>query len=106
MDRKKIERLRKAGWKIGSASDFLGLTTEEEVLIEMRLALARGLKEHRMHRGWTQAHLARISNSSQSRIAKIEAGDTSVSLDLILRCLVAAGVSRKEIGDLIARRVA
>jgi hypothetical protein len=50
--------------------------------------------------------VAQISQSSQSRIAKIESGDTSVSLDLILRCLVATGFSRQEIGELIAERVA
>jgi hypothetical protein len=106
MDKKKIAKLERDGWKVGSVSELLQLTPEEDALIEMRLALARGLKRRRIDKRWTQSYVAQISQSSQSRIAKIEAGDTSVSLDLILRCLVATGVSRQEIGELIAERVA
>ena len=106
MDRKRIARLERAGWKIGSTAEFLELTPQEDALIEMRLALARGLKRRRISKRWTQSYVARVSKSSQSRIAKIEAGDTSVSLDLIIRCLVATGLSREQIGELISERVA
>jgi hypothetical protein len=106
MDKKKIAQLERAGWKVGSVSELLQLTPEEDALIEMRLALARGLKRRRIDKRWTQSYVAQISQSSQSRIAKIESGDTSGSLDLILRCLVATGVSRREIGELIAERIA
>ena len=39
MERKKRKRLEKAGWKIGSASNFLNLTAAGEHLVEMKLAL-------------------------------------------------------------------
>jgi transcriptional regulator with XRE-family HTH domain len=46
----------------------------------------------------TQAELARILNSSQSRVAKMEAGDPTVSIDLLIKSLLALGVSKKELG--------
>lgn len=57
----KRDRLQQAGWRIGSAQDFLGLSDDETALIEMRLALGRSLKERRLAaghnvRGQTPAH--------------------------------------------------
>jgi predicted XRE-type DNA-binding protein len=98
MERKKRDRLEKAGWRIGSVRELLGLSEEEEALVEMRLALTRKLSAVRQQRGLTQVQVASLLGSSQSRVAKMEAGDPSVSLDLMLRSLVRLGVSRKEIG--------
>ena len=39
--------------------------------------------------------------SSQSRIAKIESGDPSVSLDLIIRALLTSGATRQELAQVI-----
>jgi len=99
-DRKK--RLQKAGWKVGSASDFLGLTAEEAALVEMRLRLASSLKETRVAQKLTQEELARRISSSQSRVAKMESADASVSLDLMVRTLLALGKTREQVGKLIA----
>lgn len=106
MDAKKRKHLERAGFAVGSAVDFLGLAPEEAALVEMRLALSRTLRERRAEAGLTQAALARLTGSSQSRIAKMEAGDPGVSLDLLIRTLLAVGASRREVGQALARRVA
>ena len=106
MKRAKAERLKKAGWKVGTASQLLGLTDEETELIEMKLALARGVKERRLARRLTQAELAKKLGSSQSRIAKMEAADATVSLELLVRSLLALGASRQEVGRIIGRKSA
>ena len=102
MPNDKKGRLEKKGWRVGSAKDFLGLSAEEEAFIDIRLRLADALEEHRARRGVTQVALAKLVRSSQSRIAKMEAGDATVSIDLLVRTLLALGVSRREVGRAIA----
>jgi DNA-binding XRE family transcriptional regulator len=106
MDAKKRKQLERAGFAVGTAAEFLDLGAEEAALLEMRLALSRTLRERRTEAGLTQAALARLTGSSQSRVAKMEAGDPSVSLDLLIRALLAVGASRREVGQALARRVA
>jgi plasmid maintenance system antidote protein VapI len=95
-------RLEKAGWKVGDAAEFLGLTKEELAFVELKLALADSLRAHRVSRRMTQAGLAKALHSSQSRVAKMESADLSVSIDLLVRSLLFLGVSRREIGRIIA----
>lgn len=106
MDAKKRKRVEKAGWRVGNATDFLGLSEEETALVEMRLALSQSLKERRLASGFTQTTLAKQLGSSQSRVAKLEAADPSVSLELLIRALLAVGASRKDVATALARRVA
>lgn len=98
----KRKRLEAAGWRFGTVAEFLGLDAAEEALVELHLALAKALKERRAKVGMTQVELARKIGSSQSRVAKMEAADTSVSLDLTIRSLLALGVGTRELGALIA----
>ena len=100
----KRSKLAAKGWKLGSAKDFLGLSPQEEAYIELRLKLADGLKLRRGSRGVTQTQLARVLRSSQSRVAKMEAGDPTVSLDLLVKSLLALGTSNRELAAIIARR--
>jgi predicted XRE-type DNA-binding protein len=100
----KRKRLESAGWSVGTAGEFLGLSREEEEIVEMKLALSESLKLHRQRRRLTQIELARMLGSSQSRVAKLEAGAPGVSLDLLFRALFAAGVSREEIARKIRHR--
>ena len=95
------KRLERAGWRIGEAGDFLELTEDERRFVEMKLALAGGVRECRQRHGLTQAALARRLRSSQSRVAKIEAADRTVSLDLLVRALLALGATRQEVARLI-----
>ena len=106
MDAKKRKQLERAGFAVGTAADFLDLSAEEAALLEMRLALSGTLRERRTAAGLTQMALARLTGSSQSRVAKMEAGDPSVSLDLLIRALLAVGASRREVGQALGRRVA
>jgi len=104
MDERKRRRLEARGWKVGSARELLGLSDEEQAYIELRLRLAEGLKARRLDRGITQVDLARTLRSSQSRVAKMEAGDPTVSLDLLVRSLIALGASNRELARIIAAR--
>jgi hypothetical protein len=98
MNKRKRERLEAKGWKIGSAEEFLGLSAEEAALVAFRLSLCRLSKSLRVKRGLTQTALADCMNSSQSRVAKIEACDPSVSFDLVFRSLVCLHVSSNDLG--------
>lgn len=95
MHSNKRKRLEAKGWKIGSAKEFLGLSLEEEAYVEIKLKLSETFREQRMQCKMTQSEAAKLLNSSQSRIAKMEAGDSSVSLDLLVRSILAFGVSGK-----------
>jgi DNA-binding XRE family transcriptional regulator len=101
MDQLKKERLEAKGWKVGTVSGFLELTPEENALIEIKLALSRSLKQRRQQ-VMTQAELAGKIQSSQPRIAKAENGDASVSIELLIRAMLATGATLKEIGKIIA----
>lgn len=97
----KKKKLEAAGWKVGSAAEFLELTPEETVLVNLKLDLAARVKELRTEQNVTQTKLATMLGSSQSRVAKIESADSSVSFDLLLRSLVTLGDSRKELADVV-----
>jgi DNA-binding XRE family transcriptional regulator len=97
MNAEKLKRLQAAGWKVGSAKDFLRLSPEEAALVGLKLTLVNAVKKSRAKRKLSQVELAQRMKSSQSRIAKIEAGDPSVSLDLIVRALIATGATKQEI---------
>ena len=103
MEKAKRERLAAAGWQSGDAAEFLELSSEEAAFVELKLALADYLREIRTRNGWTQAQTARRLGSSQSRVAKMEAADSSVSLDLLVKSLLSLGVSRSEVGSVIAK---
>lgn len=97
MNNAKLKKLQAAGWKVGSAQDFLKLSDEEAMLVGLKVSLASALRQARAKRGLSQVELAQRMRSSQSRVAKIEAGDPSVSLDLIVRALLAAGATRRDL---------
>ncbi len=97
----KRKKLETGGWKVGSAADFLDLTDEEFSYIELKLKLANRLKEARAQHHLTQKEFARKIDSSQSRVAKMETGDRSVSLDLLIKSLLALGVTDKDIAKAI-----
>jgi predicted XRE-type DNA-binding protein len=98
----KRKRLERKGWKVGTVREFLGLSEAEEELVEIRIRLAEGLKRLRQDRGVTQAEVSRLVHSSQSRVAKMEAAEEMVSIDLLVRTLLALGASRSEVGGIIA----
>jgi len=102
MDRAKKRKLERRGWAVGDAADFLGLSDTELRLVEMKLSLSARLRKAREKRKLTQTDLAARMGSSQSRVAKMEAGDPSVSLDLLVQGLLATGASKREIASALA----
>jgi predicted XRE-type DNA-binding protein len=103
MNKARRDRLAAAGWRSGDAADFLQLSEEEAAFVELKLALADYLRDLRVRNSWTQSQVARRLGSSQSRVAKMEAADASVSLDLLVKSLLALGASRSEVGRVIAK---
>jgi DNA-binding XRE family transcriptional regulator len=102
MHENKRKKLETSGWKVGSVDEFLGLTPEESAYIEMKLALSNALKERRLKSKLSQVELAKLIKSSQSRIAKMEAGDPSISIDLLMKSLLALGASPAEVAKVIS----
>jgi hypothetical protein len=103
LDKRTTKRLEAAGWKVGGTSEFLGLTEEEAAIVELKVGLASAVREQRSRRSLTQEQLGRLLGSSQSRVAKMEAADPSVSIDLMVRSLLRMGASRKEVAAYIAK---
>ena len=101
MKKEKKQRLEAAGWSIGAASVFLGLSDDECALVELKLALATALKSRRRERGMTQVELAKRLGSSQPRVANMERGDRSVTLDLLIRSLLALGATRRDLARIL-----
>jgi ribosome-binding protein aMBF1 (putative translation factor) len=101
MRKQKKNRLESKGWKIDSVKEFLGLSNEESAYIELKMKLAAGLRQRRREKGLSQLDLAAKLQSSQSRVAKMEAGDPSVSLDLLIRSLISLGASERELSKII-----
>lgn len=103
MDATKKAKLERGGWRVGNADEFLGLASEEAALIDLKLALSDALRKRRTSEGLTQSELARRLGSSQSRVAKMEAADSTVSMDLLVRAYLALGATRKDLARAISK---
>ena len=104
MRKTKQERLKAKGWQIGSADEFLELTPEESAYVDLKLRLSDSLRKRRAQEKLSQKELAKLVKSSQSRVAKMEAGDPTVSLDLLIKTLLALGASDVDLAGAIAAR--
>lgn len=98
------QKMNASEWQQGTVSDFLGLSPEESLYVEMKAALAVRLHRRRSEQQLTQKEVAIMIGSGQSRIAKMEKAAASVSIDLLIRSLLALGADRKEIARVIAGR--
>ncbi len=106
MRQSKRKALEAKGWKLGSAQEFLDLSDEELALIELKIALGSALKQRRQMKRLTQKAAAKAISSSQSRIAKMESGDPSVSIDLLVKSMFTLGASRKDVAKAISSKLA
>ena len=104
MRKSKKAKLEAAGWRVGTAAEFLKLSKEEAAMIEIKLGLAESLRKRRQARRLSQTQLARRLGSSQSRVAKMEAADPSVSIDLLVKALLELGATRAQVAKALARR--
>ena len=102
MDSKKKKKLEAKGWIVGDTAEFLQLSPEEARFVELKLALRESLKSERLKQKVTQTELAKMIGSSQSRVAKMEAGDPSVTVDLLLKALLILGITKKQLSKIIA----
>jgi len=96
------QRLEAAGFKVGSTNEFLGLTPQESAMVSLRLSLAEEVRRRRLRLHYSQAELARRIGSSQSRIAKLEAAESDVSLDLLFKALFATGAKKRDLRRIVA----
>jgi ribosome-binding protein aMBF1 (putative translation factor) len=103
VDKAKKSKLGKQGWRVGSAQEFLGLSAEEAALIELKLALSDALRRRRLAKGMTQEDLAKRLGSSQSRVAKMEASDPTVTVDLLVRAHLALGATPRDLAKAIGK---
>jgi DNA-binding XRE family transcriptional regulator len=103
MDKMKKKALEAKGYKVGSVDEFLGISEEEAVYIDLKLALSQALANRRKDNKLTQMQLAKKLGSSQSRIAKMEKGDPAVSLDLLIRSLLSMGATKENIVKALSR---
>ena len=101
MRKTKKKRLEAAGWRVGSTTEFLNLTPGDAAFVELKIALADSLRARRRKQSLTQVQLAELVDSSPSRIAKMEAADPTVTIDLIIRSLLALGASPKDLARII-----
>jgi len=102
MRRSKKEKLEAKGWRFGTAQQFLGLSDEETAYVELRLRLAESLRRRRQKRNLSQTDLAKLLRSSQSRVAKMEGGDPTVSIDLLIRSLLVLGASNRDLARTVS----
>ena len=98
----KRKRLEAKGWKVGTVEEFLNLSPEEVAYIELKHALSNSLRERRSKEKLSQVEVAKLFKTSQSRVAKMEAGDPSVSIDLLVKSLLALGASPKDLAKAIS----
>ena len=98
--------MSKQDWKEGTVQDFLELSDVDMALVETKVALTRALRRQRQESQLTQTDVARAMRTSQSRVARIEAGDPSVSLDLVFKALYTVGMTPLEVGDFIKEAAA
>ena len=101
MTESKRRQLKDRGWKTGDAATFLSLSPEEAAYVELKVAFSRKLRDRRQKRKLTQSQLAKMVQSSQSRVAKMESGDPTVSLDRLVRSLLALGATKRELAKAI-----
>ena len=105
MDAKTKKKLEAAGWATGDAKDFLELSDAEAAFVDMKLALAADLRARRLEKHLNQTQVARVIGSSQSRVAKMEAADPSVSVDLLIRSILKLGARRSDVAKAVAAPV-
>jgi DNA-binding XRE family transcriptional regulator len=106
MDEEKRKKLEAQGWRIGDTQEFLGLSDDDIAYIDIKIALSQMIRELRRQQKLTQQQIAKLIGSSQSRVAKIEAGDPSVSIDLQVKSLIKMGATKEDVGKVISRGAA
>jgi DNA-binding XRE family transcriptional regulator len=101
MNERTRKRLEAAGARVTTVKEFLDLTDADMAFIEMKIALAKKLREYRQAAELTQEQVAKRVGSSQSRVAKMEAGDPAVTMDLLVGSLLRLGAKPQVVAETI-----
>jgi ribosome-binding protein aMBF1 (putative translation factor) len=91
MDATKRKAIEAAGWKVGDAADFLGMSDEERQLLDTRVEFALAVRRQREALHLSQKQLGAMLKTSQPRVAKIERAASDVSMDQLIRAFTATG---------------
>jgi len=91
-----------AKWRQGTVQEFLGLSDEVAQVTRVKSALAVLLQQRRKARSWSQTTMAERIGSGQSRVAKMEAAHPSVSLELLIKALLATGATMTDVAAVMA----
>jgi hypothetical protein len=94
MTEQEKKNLEAAGWKVGDVDEFLELTPEETAIVEMRVALAKALQQRQLK--------FRAAKPVPTRRKSTNKGESSESIDSMIRSLLVLGASRREIAAAIA----
>lgn len=92
-----MKRRKGKSWVETDVEEMLGLTPEDLVIVEFRTALAVALQQARKRRKLTQEAAAELIGTSQAQVSKMEAGQSSITIDRLIKALAALGVSRPTI---------
>jgi len=103
MDKTKQAKLEASGWVVGTPKALLNLSFEDEVFINIKTDLAATFRKQRLDQELSQVVVARRLHSSQSRVAKMEAADPSVTVDLLIRSILRLGGTRETVAAALDR---
>ena len=101
MDKERIKKLEKVGWKMGDFGDAFDLTPEDRTFVEMRLAAAREVDRLREEQGVSQRELARRLGTKQPTVSRMLRTPATSTLDSLVRALLALGATPKKIAAIL-----
>ena len=101
MDTKKRKQLEAAGYQITDSADWLGLTPQEQAIVNMRVNFALEIERVRKASNITQRELADKIGTRQSGVARMLNNPTTATIDSLIKTLLALGASPKRIAALI-----
>jgi predicted XRE-type DNA-binding protein len=92
-----MKRRKGKTWVETDVEELLDLSAEDLVIVEFRAALAVALQRARKRKKLTQEEAAEVIGTSQAQVSKMEAGQSSITIDRLIKALASLGVSRPAI---------
>ena len=84
-------------WVETDVEELLDLSAQDLVIVEFRAALAGALQQARGRQRLTREKAAKVIGTSQAQVARMEAGQSSITIDRLIKALTALGVPRPTI---------
>ena len=97
----KKKALESAGYNMTNAAEWLGLSPQEDAIVNMRVNFAMEIERICKEQGITQKALAEKIGTRQSGVARMLNNPSKVTLDHLIRTLLALGTPSKRIASLI-----